>query len=109
MSRSTYGTVEVDINGKSYELKPTLKAYEQIESRMGGLRQAIESVSSMSIEVLASIVAIGAGRGMKDLQKVKEDIFAEGALNVLPKVTEYLMLLLNPSGKDDIEGESSGE
>lgn len=109
MSRATYGSVEIEANGKKYELKPTLKAYEQIESRMGGLRQAIEGAGSMSITMLASVVIAGTGKGQKDIEKVKEDIFAEGALNVLPKVTEYLMLLLNPSGKDDAEEESSGE
>jgi len=114
MGRATYGIVELEINGKQYELKPTLQAYEKIETRMGGLRQAIENCSNMSLDGLTYIVAAACGIGAKGHNDLKEDIFAEGTLNVLPKVTEYLMKLLNPSGKeaddlDEGDGESGEE
>lgn len=104
MSRAKHGTVEIDINGKSYTLKPTLSAYEKIETRMGGLRQAIENCSNMSLDGLTYIVAAACNIGAKDQKELKENIFEEGTLNVLPKVTEYLMKLLNPSGKEEDDG-----
>ena len=113
MARATHGIVKVEINGKQHTLKPTLAAYEKIETRLGGLRQAIESCSNMNLESLAYIVAAATNTSNKDIKGLKEDIFQEGALNVLPGVTEYLMKLLNPSGKEQTDGvqeeEEAGE
>jgi hypothetical protein len=112
MSRVDYGTVQVTISGKDYTLKPTLSAYQKIDSRMGGLRQAIESCSNMSIDGLVFIIAAAAGVGQKDTGDLAQAVFEEGTMNVLPKVTEYLLLLLNPTGKeapDKVDDESPGE
>ena len=115
MSRATYGTVELMLDKKKYVMKPTLKAYERIETRMGSLRQAIEHCSNMNIATAALIVSAGSGLGTRQEEEIKEAIFKEGTLNVLPAVTEFLMKLLNPSGKnledeetekDDGEGEA---
>ena len=80
MSRATYGTVEVELGKKKYVLKPTLAAYEKIENRMGGIRQALENCSNMSIDGIASIIAAGAGIGSRETKELKEGIFAEGTL-----------------------------
>ena len=95
-----YGTVELSINEKEYTLKPTLAAYQKIDSRMGGLRQAIESCSNMSIDSLVFIISAGASVGSRNVPELAEDVFAEGTMNVIPGVSEYLLCLLNPSGKD---------
>jgi hypothetical protein len=100
MTRATYGTVDLSIAGKDYTLKPTLAAYQKIDGRMGGLRQAIESCSNMSIDGLVFIIAAGAGIGQREVQALAEDVFHEGTANVLPKVTEYIATLLTPSGKE---------
>jgi hypothetical protein len=110
MSRANYGTVDVVISGKTYEMKPTLAAYQKIDNRMGGLRQAMEQCSNMSIDGLVFIIAAAAGVGQKDVAALAENVFAEGALNVLPAVSQYLAMLLNPSGKEaSAEPEEPGE
>lgn len=110
MSRIDYGTIEVTIAGTEYTLKPTLKAYQAIERRFGGLRSALESCSNMSIDGIAAIIAAGANLDRDARKELPDAIFAEGSLNVLPLVTEYLMKLLNPSGKEpDGDEEPSGE
>lgn len=100
MSRTDYGTVEVVIGGTEYTLKPTLAAYQKIDSRMGGLRQAIEACANMSIDGIVFIVAAGAGIGQRDVPKLAEDVFHTGASSIIPKVSDYLLMLLNPSGKE---------
>ena len=43
----------------------------------------------------------GAGiNGTKDTEKLKEQIFAAGVVNVIGKASEYLALLMNPTGKE---------
>lgn len=105
MSRTDYGTVELDIGGTLYTLKPTLAAYQKIDSRMGGLRQAIESCGNMSIDGVVFIIAAGAGIGQREMPKLAEEVFAAGTSTLIPKVSEYIMLLLNPSGKQPEEKE----
>lgn len=108
MSRATHGTIELEVGDKKYILKPTLAAYEKIEAQMGGVRQAMENCANMSIGSLTTIIGAASGIGSKEQKELKQAIFDEGTLNVLPKVTEYLMKLLNPSGKD-IEEEQGEE
>lgn len=106
MSTVNYGQVDVVLNGETLTLKPTLAAYQKIDGRMGGLRQAIEQCSNMTLDGLCFIISAGAGLGKKESAELPEKVFREGTLNVLPNVTEYLVMLLNPTGKEisgDIE------
>lgn len=118
MSRADYGIVEVELGGKKYELKPTLAALRKIGRKFStpgdmsrGLRTALESCSSLDPDQLAEIIAIGADIEQAKAKKLPDAIFDAGIVNVLPKVTEYLMLLLDPTGKKDEETEAdeSGE
>ena len=114
MNRADYGQVPVTIGDEEMTMKPTLKAYNSIDARFGGLRSALESCATMNISGLSFIVAAGCGIGQREAKDLPEKIFSAGAINLLPKVTEYLMLLMNPTGKDavdddDSEGDSEGE
>jgi len=105
MSRVDHGQVEFELGDNTITLKPTLKALMRIEAHFGGMRAAIERCGDLSLDGLAVIVAAGAGMKPKDIQ---EDLFAEGITNVLPHATEYLLLLLNPTGKE-AEEQPEGE
>jgi hypothetical protein len=111
MSRATYGTVEADIDGETYTLKVTLDAIEKIENRWGGMRTVVESCSDLSFDGAAYIIAAACNIGQRELKPLKEAILKEGLINVIPKVTEYVMLLINPTGKDldddDVESDDS--
>ena len=55
----------------------------------------------MNIDNVAAVVAAGAGiNGTRDTEKLKEQIFAAGVVNVIGKASEYLALLMNPTGKE---------
>jgi len=106
MSRVDFGQVEVQLD-EAVTLKPTLRAFEKISNRFGGLRNAIQALSNMDIDSVAFIIAAAAGIGQRDMESLKERIFEAGVVKVMPKVTEYLVLLMNPTGKDD-EPEEDG-
>lgn len=118
MSRADYGIVELELDGKQYELRPTLAALRKIARKYSipgdtsrGLRPAIESCSSLDPDQMAEIIAIAADIEQGKAKKLPDAIFNAGIVNVLPKVTEYLLLLLDPTGKnrDDLEDEEPGE
>jgi len=107
MSRVEYGQVELQLD-ELVTLKPTLRAFEKISNRFGGLRNAIQALSNMDIDSLAFIIASATNAGQKGMEPLKEQIFNVGVLKVMPKVTEYLVLLMNPTGKDE-EAEEADE
>ena len=111
MSRVDHGQVDVELDGETLTLKPTLKALMKIESHFGGMRAAIERCGDLSLDGLSVIIAAGAGLSPRETKDVKDKIFAEGITNVLPSATEYLLLLLNPTGKEveETEDDSEGE
>ena len=112
MSKLNYGCVEVEIGDKTYTLKPTIDAYDKIEGRFGPIIQMLETRSFTSRDAMCFVIAMGAGIGARGASDIKQDMFASGTLNLLPKVTEYLMLLLNPTGKelaDEPEESTEGE
>jgi len=99
--RASYGIVTIELDGDELELKPTLRAFQKIQNRFGGLSQAIQGLSGLNIDNVAAVVAAGAGiNGTKDTEKLKEQIFAAGVVNVIGKASEYLALLMNPTGKE---------
>ena len=112
MSRVNYGTVEVTVCDETYTLKPTLKAMDKIQSRFqeaGGLRGAIAACSGMGARDLAFIVAAGAGMGQREAKDLPESVFQEGSVRVAVPVLEYLMLLINPTGREDDDEDESRE
>ena len=108
--RTDFGIVEIELDGEILELRPTLRAFQKIQNRFGGLSQAVQGLSGLNIDNVAAVVAAGAGiNGTKDTEKLKENIFAAGVVNVIGKTSEYLALLMNPTGKESPEGDSEDE
>lgn len=103
MSKVKRGTVELDLDGEVYELRPTLSAYEKIEARFGGLRGALEAMTRISVTDLAHVIAAGSGKGQRDMQKIKEGVFNQGVDSVTEQVGPFVLALFNPRG-DDSEG-----
>jgi hypothetical protein len=71
MSKSLHGTIDVDINGTQYVLRPTLDAYRKIQVRFGGLRGALESLTQLNIEHISHIIAAGAGKGRREIPDIE--------------------------------------
>lgn len=102
-SRANYGTVECTIGGNEYTLKPTLRAVDKIITRWpGGMGEALAAVQDplLAIRASAFVIASGAGLTGKDAEEIAEDVFAEGLGQVQETAVKYLMLLINPTGKE---------
>jgi len=110
MSRVEYGHVDIDLGDEVITLKPTLKAIMKIERHFGGMRNAIESCGNLSVEGAWVIISAGANIKPNDENMQEKVLMGVGMSNILPHVSEYLMLLLNPTGKDAEEADQeSGE
>lgn len=109
MSRINRNQVECEINGEDYTLEPTLNAMSMIERRFGSVTEALDKMRNPSLDDVTLIIAAGASVPGKQRDRLKEDIFNDGIMNVNPKAVEYLVSLLNPSGDEAPEGKGDGE
>jgi len=101
MSRLDYGTVDVEIGDETFTLKPTLECARQIkQAGLGGPIQAIKALQDFDADILAVVVAAGAGIGRKKVDDLAEKIHTAGTINVAPKVIEFVGKLINPTGRD---------
>jgi len=111
MSRTDYGSVDVEIGDETYTLRPTLNAMDKIGKQWpGGIGEALNGVSGLGARELAFVIAAGAGIGARLAKDLPEQIFAAGTVHLAAPVIEYLTLLINPTGRDaDEESEEDPE
>ncbi|KAB0489794.1 hypothetical protein [Pseudomonas vancouverensis] len=100
MNQTLYGTVQIDLDGEAYTLKPTLGAVRAIESHFGGLRGASQAINALSVDGCAVIIASGAGLTGKAAEGVAEQVWQTGVLKVSVQLNAYLVALYNPKGPD---------
>lgn len=100
MNKTLHGTVTVKVGEESFELVPTLKAVRAIEARLGGLRGASQTVTALSVDGVAIIIAAGAGLEGKAAEAIPEKVWQAGVLEVSTQVNAYLVVLYNPRGAD---------
>jgi hypothetical protein len=109
MGKLTHGQVEVDLDDETLTLQPTLRAYERIEKKYGGLTQALTPLSSFNLESVVFIISVGANiTGKEKLADLKESVFQRGISTVAARAVEYVTLLMNPTGRSDDEDTPEG-
>lgn len=105
MSKLDFGCVEVELD-ETLTLQPTLRAFEKIERKFGGLASAIQPLGTFNLEAIAFVISAGANLGQKRDEDLKKQIFERGVSKVAPLAIKYITLLMNPTGKDDEELEA---
>lgn len=95
--KSALGTSYVTLAGETYELRPTLRAAQQIEARFGGLRAAIIAVDGWSIDGVAGVLH-AVSETTRPLDAVKQQVFEEGVASVARQLIPVLAALMNPRG-----------
>lgn len=106
MSKTNHGTVVITTDEVTFTLKPTLRAFRDINRHFGGVIAAMQAISHGNISTIALIVAAGSGVDTgkrKDLEALEEQIFEAGVNTVSSQVMPFLQALLNPAGKTDEE------
>ena len=106
MNNTLHGTVTVTLGDEEFTLTPTLKAVRAIESRFGGLRGASQTITALSVDGCAIILAAGAGLDDKAAKAVPEKIWLHGVLDASTQLNKYLVALYNPRGKDSGNGQA---
>lgn len=107
MARLDHGTVEMDLAGEQVVLEPTLAALKGINRQFGSIRAAGQRVADLDLDAICAVIALGTGRKAKDAKDVEQGVYDEGLVNVVGPVTDYLVALMDPSGRGgDGEGKA---
>lgn len=106
--RSDYGQVEIDLGDEIITLKPTITAMQKIDRQFGSIREAVQQVSSLSFGAVAFVISAGSGMGQTEAKDLPDRLFRAGLMNVAPQLSEYLGMLLNPSGRNPDEQQEEG-
>lgn len=99
MSRLSYGQVELQLGDETLTLKPTLAALEKIDRHFGSIREAIVQVGNLSLTAMVVVIVAGSGLVGEAAKEVSEKVFRAGLVNVAAPLSDYLTVLLNPSGR----------
>lgn len=104
MARSDYGQIEVELIDNTYILEPTLRALQNINRKIGSIRETVQKVENLDFDALVLVIAEGAGiKQQREREELAEEVFETGVMKVYSPVSEYVKALLNPSGKDPSE------
>lgn len=108
MSRVNYGQIDIELGDEMITLKPTLAAMQKIDRVFGSVRDASERVAKLSLDALVAIIAAGANLDSQSAKELPERVFQAGVLNVAGPVSDYLIALMNPTGRK-AEGDGEGK
>lgn len=95
------GNVDLELDGETVTLRPTLKAAQTLSRRTDGLIGAIERVSRFDLDTVVAVVALGIDKPEKD---VAERVWRTGVNEIAPHAIKFLGILANGGRPADGSG-----
>jgi hypothetical protein len=89
------GNVEIELDGETVVLKPTLRAAQTISRQNGGILGAVDRVSKFDLDTLTQVVALGLNATGKDAETIPDKVWSTGMTDLVGPVTRYLSILAN--------------
>jgi len=101
MSKTNYGTVDVEVGTEIYTLSFNLKAVRALERFFGGISPALQELQKLQLGAAARVIIAGANLTLKpkEVEALEEDIYDFGIGEVTPSLINYVVALLNPAAK----------
>jgi len=100
------GNVEIELDGETVVLKPTLLACQTLSRKAGGLSAAVEAVGRMDFDMLVSVIALGLNRKPSD---VEEAVWSTGMTNLVAPAIRFLTIVSNGGRPLESSGGSKEE
>lgn len=93
---SAPGEVQIELDGETVTLKPTLRAAQMVNASLNGFRGAFESIARFDLDAFALVVAAGLGKTTQaELDEVAEKVFRTGLVSLSDPLTKYAAMLSN--------------
>lgn len=110
MSKPTLGAgnVEIELDGETVVLRPSLMAAQAISRQSGGISSAVRAVGNYDFDVIVSVVALGLGATGQDAKSIPEKVWRTGLTDLVGPVSTYLTIIAN-GGRPMSGGEGEGD
>lgn len=96
-SRLGAGNIPITLDGREFELKPSIAAFKSLSRYKGGLRAVIDDCLAMNVETIVKVVQDGLGPAGKEIKNLEEAVFLSGLTDdtggVVGKAVKYIMVL----------------
>lgn len=104
------GNVEIELDGETCVLKPSLRATQGISRNFGGISEAIQSISKMDFDALVNVIALGLNKtDKKEREEIAEQVYATGMTDLAAPAIKYLSILANGGRPHDATGGDTDE
>jgi hypothetical protein len=98
------GDVDIELDGETVTLRPSLRAAQAISRQNGGIRGALRGVTDLDFDIITSIIAVGLGRKPAE---VEDAVYRTGLPELVEGVTTFVAVIAN-GGKPAKGGEAKG-
>jgi len=98
------GNVEIELDGETVTLKPSLRAAQAISRQSGGISAAVAAVGRFDFDAIVSVVTLGLGASDAEAKAIPEKIFVTGLTDLVGPVTKFLTIIANGGRPIDQNG-----
>ncbi len=104
------GNVEIELDGETVILKPSLNACQTISRQSGGISAAVAAVGRFDFDTVVSVVTLGLGVTGSEAKAVPEKVWRTGLTDLVGPVTKFLTIVANGGRPvDDAGGEEPAD
>ncbi|ETA72341.1 MULTISPECIES: hypothetical protein [Mesorhizobium] len=102
------GNVEIELDGETVVLRPSLMAAQAISRQSGGISSAVRSVGNYDFDVIVSVVTLGLGATGQEAKAIPEKVWRTGLTDLIGPVSTYLTIIAN-GGRPMSGGEEAAD
>lgn len=100
MKPTNPGEVAISVNGRSYLLESSLRAFRAVNAIGPGFTPVLQAVRNHDASTIAQVIMFGAGKtDAKEADGIEEAVFRGGIISLVDPVARYVIMLAN-GGKD---------
>lgn len=97
-------TITLELGKNVYDLVPTLDALRKINRRYDSMVDILVQVRKANFDAICFVIGAGANLRPNQTDQLERDLYETGMMSALPKVSEFLGVLMNPTGEPDEDG-----
>jgi hypothetical protein len=100
------GFVDIELDGKPLQLKPSLEACIGISNIAGGLNAAVVRCRQLDFDSICQVITLGIGLNQSQRKMVPEAVFRQGLIDLAGPCIEFIHIVANggkplpPDGED---------
>ncbi|TPN26629.1 hypothetical protein FKO01_25485 [Mesorhizobium sp. B2-3-3] len=102
------GNVEIELDGDTVVLRPSLMAAQAISRQSGGISSAVRAVGNYDFDVIVSVVTLGLGLTGNEAKEVPNRVYRTGLTDLVGPVSTYLTIIAN-GGRPMSGGEEAAD